>query len=251
VALVDVEDHDGVAVVRMNRPPANALDPSLLAAGLSALEELRAASPGAVVLTGSGKFFSGGADLRVVPALSVAEQTEMARDVNQLFSGWHGFSRPLVCAVNGHAVAGGLILALCGDYRVGPASGQFGLTEVKVGIPFPSAAMDVVLAELTPPAARRLVLRGELFDSSTALSLDIFDEVVADDAVVERALEMASEFAALPPKTYEAVKARLRADPSSRRGMFAGTQTPGWVSSEAATAAPAVLDRSSDTKSTD
>ena len=243
MALVDVEDRDGIAVVRMNRPPANALDPSLLAAGLDVLDELRAAEPGAVVLTGNGSFFSGGADLRVVPALSVEEQTDMARGVNLLFSGWHGFPRPLVCAVNGHAVAGGLILALCGDYRVGPTSGQFGLTEVKVGIPFPSAAMDVVLAELTPPVARRLVLQAELFDATTALGLDIFDEVVADDLVVSRALEVAAEFAALPPKTYEAVKARLRADPATRRGMFAGSETPGWVSSEAATAGPAVLRR--------
>lgn len=246
MALVDVEDLDGIALVRLNRPPANALDPELLAAGLAALESLQDAAPSAVVLTGSGAFFSGGADLRIVPALSADEQADMARGINALFSGWHNFPRPLVCAVNGHAIAGGLILALCGDYRVGPTSGQFGLTEVKVGIPFPSAAMEVVQAELVAPVVRRLVVRGELFDAKTALDLDIFDEVVADDAVVDRALAVASELASLPPRTFEAVKARLRAGTPSSRGLFGGAQTTGWVTAEAATAGPAVLDRSRD-----
>jgi enoyl-CoA hydratase len=246
MALVDVEDLDGIAVVRLNRPPANALDPDLLAAGLAALEGLRAAAPSSVVLTGSGAFFSGGADLRVVPALSADEQADMARGINALFSGWHNFPRPLVCAVNGHAIAGGLILALCGDYRVGPTSGRFGLTEVKVGIPFPSAAMEVVQSELVAPVVRRLVVGGELFDANTALGFDIFDEVVADDAVVDRALAVAAELAALPPRTFEAVKARLRAGTPSSRGMFGGAEATGWVTAEAATAGPAVLDRSRD-----
>ena len=246
MALVDVEDRDGIALVRLNRPPANALEPELLAVGLAALESLREAAPSAVVMTGSGTFFSGGADLRVVPALSADEQADMARGINALFSGWHNFPRPLVCAVNGHAIAGGLILALCGDYRVGPTSGLFGLTEVKVGIPYPSAAMEVVQAELVAPVVRRLVVRGELFDAKTALALDIFDEVVADDAVVDRALAVAAELASLPPRTFEAVKARLRAGTPSSRGLFGGAQTTGWVTAEAATAGPAVLDRTRD-----
>src|SRR5438270_12433945 len=125
VRTLQVDREDGVTVVRMTRPPANALDPELLADGLAVLDALEADFPSAVVLTGSGAFFSGGADLRVVPSLSPEEQADMARGVNRLFSGWHAFPRPVVCAVNGHAVAGGLVLALCGDYRVVSTSGQF------------------------------------------------------------------------------------------------------------------------------
>lgn len=179
--LLRVEARDDVTVVTIDRPPANALDLELLTDGLTVLEELTAVSPPAVVLTGSGSFFSGGADLKVVPALDPADQAEMARRVNRLFAGWYDFPRPLVCAVNGHAVAGGLILSLCGDHRVVGRSGTFGLTEVKVGIPYPSMAMAVVRAELTPSVARRLVLRGELVDAATAVSLGLFDETVGDD----------------------------------------------------------------------
>ena len=238
---MDIREHDGVTVVTIDRPPANALDPELLAGGVAALDTLLADRPRAVVLTGAGRFFSGGADLRAVPALSHQEQEEMARGVNRLFAGWHRFPCPLVTAVNGHAVAGGLILALCGDYRVGPTSGQFGLTEARVGIPFPSMAMAVVQAELAPGVARRLVLGAELFDAATAHALGIFDETVADDAVLDRALEVARGMAELPPATYEAVKHRLRLATASEEERAAISR--GWVSDEAVDAAAAVLER--------
>jgi enoyl-CoA hydratase/carnithine racemase len=86
MSFIGIDDHDGVAVVTLARPPANALDPALVADLLAALEQLNSERPAAVVLAGSGGFFSGGADLRVVPALSEDEQAQMVRDVNKLFS---------------------------------------------------------------------------------------------------------------------------------------------------------------------
>ena len=75
--------------------------------------------PAAVVLTGSGGFFSGGVDLKLAPTLSADEQRGMVAGINRMFADWYGFPRPVVAAVNGHAVAGGMILALCADHRVG------------------------------------------------------------------------------------------------------------------------------------
>jgi enoyl-CoA hydratase len=241
--FVHLRHDEGVAVVTIDRPPANALDPELIADGLAALDTLLRDRPKAAVITGSGRFFSGGADLRVVPALAQEEQAEMAGDVNRLFAGWHRFPRPLVTAVNGHAVAGGLILALCGDYRVGPTSGRFGLTEVKVGIPFPSMAMAVVQAELAPGVARRLVLGSELVDAATALELGIFDELAADGAVLDRALAVARTLAELPPATYEVVKHRLRATTAPAAKAAGRASSAGWVTDEAVEAARSVLDR--------
>jgi enoyl-CoA hydratase/carnithine racemase len=243
MSFVRIDDHEGVTVVTLTRPPANALDPALVGELLTALEQLDREQPAAVVLAGSGGFFSGGADLRVVPELSADEQAQMVRDVNKLFSGWHAFPRPVVSAVNGHAVAGGLVLALCGDYRVASASARYGLTEAKVGIPFPSAAMEVVQTELSAPVARRLVLGAELIDSSKALAWDVVDEVVTEEAVLARALGVAHERAHLPPSTYELVKRRLRAGASTgTRGLFGAEGTSSWDASEAREAAPAVLE---------
>jgi enoyl-CoA hydratase len=244
--LIHLSSQDGVTILRIDRPPANALDPTLLNAGVEVVEELMAAPPDALVITGTGRFFSSGADLRVVPDLSADEQANLARSISFLFASMYRFPRPMVTAVNGHAVAGGLVIALCGDYRVVGTSGQFGLTEVKVGIPFPSAAMAVVQRELTPPIVRRLVFGTELFDAHTAVRYDIFDEVVADDAVLDRAIEKAREFAALPQATYAAVKARLRADAFDRRGLFGGADAASEAVAESATAARKVLDARSE-----
>jgi len=230
-------------VVTLDRPPANALDPALLTAGAEVVRDLLTDPPGAVVLTGSGAFFSGGADLRVVPDLSPEDQAALTRTFNAMFAGWYHLPRPVVAAVNGHAVAGGLVLALCSDHRIVGRSGRFGLTEVKVGIPFPSVAMAIVQGELTAPVVRRLVFGAQLFDSRTAMDLDLFDELVDDDRVLDRAIEVAQELAAHPRSTYEIVKKRLRMDALDRgRGQLGGADAAGAATAEALGAARKVLD---------
>ena len=241
--LMRLTDHGGIALVTMDRPPANAIDPELLAASGEVLEQLMADPPDAIVMTGTGAFFSAGADLRLVPTLVAEAQAELSRSINTVFAGWYEFPRPMVAAVNGHAVAGGLIIALCADYRVVGRSGKFGVTEVKVGIPFPSAAMAVMQSELTAPVVRRLVFRTELFDAQTAVDLDIFDETVDDDAVLDRAMAVAREMAALPRATFSLVKQRLRAGVVERtRGMFGGANQTAEATAEAIEAAHKALD---------
>ena len=205
-------EHDGeIALVRIDRPPANAMDLALLSEGTAVLERLRESEPGAVVLTGRPGYFSAGVDLKFAPTLDAERQREMVMGINRVFAGWYSFPRPVVCAVNGHAIAGGLILALCGDYRVGPTDeGKFGLTELRVGIGYPAVAMAVVKAELTPAAARLLALRAHLVGAAEARELGLFDEAAATDQVLPRALEVAGELAALPRATYEQVKRDVR-----------------------------------------
>ena len=211
MASIVVEDRDGIAVVRMQRLPANAMDLAFLQEGIAFLDELRSAAPRAVVLTGTGDFFSGGVDLKAAPTWGAAEQVELVRGINGLFAGWYGFPRPVVAAVNGHAVAGGLILALCADHRVVGPFGRFGLTEVKVGVPYPVMALACVRAELSPGVARRLVLGGELFGAEEALAMGAFDELEPSrDAVVDRAVATAVALAEVPGNTYERVKLQLR-----------------------------------------
>jgi enoyl-CoA hydratase len=242
MSLLTVEDRDGIAVVRMNRPPANALDPTFLDAHLETINRLRNDAPAAVVLTGTHAFFSGGADLKVVPTLGPDDQARMARGSNELFAAWYALARPLVCAVNGHAVAGGLVLALAGDHRVCGTRGRFGLTEVKVGIPYPPSAMAVVQAELTPSVARRLVLRGELFDAQHMLDLGVFDEIVDDERVLDRALDVAATFAELPARTYEIIKRSLRREALKRaEDHRPDASVSGWLGDETAAASAAVL----------
>jgi enoyl-CoA hydratase len=213
IGAITVEDRGGTAVVTIDRPPANALDPGLLADGVAVLDELRRAAPAAVVVTGTGRFFSGGVDLDVAPSLSTEEQRAMVEGINRVFAGWYGLPAPVVAAVNGHAVAGGLILALCADRRVVGPEGRFGVTEIKVGIPYPVAAMAVLRAEVPQPHLREWVLTGALYDAPAAVAAGVFDELVPDAGLVlERALALARELAALPRPAYEIVKRQLRGD---------------------------------------
>jgi enoyl-CoA hydratase len=233
--------------VRLDRPPANALDPSLLAESAGFLDDLLGTEPSAVVITGREGFFSAGVDLKVAPSLDEAGQRAMVDGINRLFTGWYSFPRPVVCAVNGHAIAGGMILALCGDYRVGCNIGKLGLTELRAGIPYPACAMAVVKAELPAAAARALVLRAELIEPSAALEMGALDELVSPDELLPRALEVAAEMASLPRSAYPTVKKQLRRETLEvLEAVVSGRADPistGWLSSEAASASAAILDR--------
>jgi enoyl-CoA hydratase len=151
--------------------------------------------------------------------------------------------------VNGHAIAGGMILALCGDYRVCTrGEAKLGLTEVRAGMPYPEVAMAIVRAELAPPAARVVALGAELVGPEAALELDLVDELCDPDDVLDRAIEVATGYAALPRAGYAYAKQQLRGDAvrSLRRIVDEGADpllTKGWVDDESAGAAAAILDR--------
>jgi enoyl-CoA hydratase len=102
------------------------------------------------------------------------------------------------------------VLALCTDIRVASSTGRYGLTEVKVGVPYPQAAIGVVAAELAPHAARRLALGNELIGADESLRLGVFDEVVEPGEVLPRALELAASLAAFPTEVYARTKRELR-----------------------------------------
>jgi len=124
------------------------------------------------------------------------------------------------------------VLALCTDLRVASSEGRYGLTEVKVGVPYPQAALGVVAAELAPHASRVLALGNELIDAAECLRLGVFDEVVAPDEVLPRALELAANLAALPADVYARTKHDLRGATIERLRGAAATDPllASWVS---------------------
>jgi enoyl-CoA hydratase len=239
-----VTEEDGITCVRMNHPPANALSPDLLADGTKLLELLHQEPPAAVVITGTDRFFSGGVDLKIAPTLDAEGQGRMVDGINRLFAGWYAMTCPVVAAVNGHAVAGGLILALCAEVRIGARGASYGLTEAKVGIPYPAAAMLTVKAELDPGVARRLVLEAELIDAERALELGVFDELAAPEEVMIRAMQHAAALAAMPRRAYAEVKRQLRGTTieAMRTAIENDPMAAGWTSDETAEAVRSVLE---------
>ena len=225
------EHEQGLIELRADRPPANAMDLTLLADMLEAIELLRGEKPRALVVAGRPGFFSAGADLKAVPGYDSEQQRAMVAHINAMALGMYELPWPVVGAITGHAIAGGLVLALCTDIRIVSSAGRYGLTEVKVGVPYPQAAIGVVAAELAPHAARALALGNELIDAAEGVRLGVFDEVAEPDAVVGRALEVAGGLASFPPEAYARAKRELRGATATRL-RAAAAEDPllgGWV----------------------
>jgi enoyl-CoA hydratase len=229
---VTLDERDGVTVLAADRPPANAMDVSLLGEIVAAIETLMKDPPPAVVLQGRPGFFSAGADLKAVPTYGPEEQRAAVAGINAMALGVYSLPCPVVGAITGHAIAGGMVLALCTDVRIASREGRYGLTEVKVGVPYPQAAIGVVRAELPPHAARLMALGNQLVDAATCERLGAFDEVVDPAQVVPRAIQVAQELAAMPAPVYARTKAELRGATITRlRAAVADDPLLGnWVS---------------------
>jgi len=240
--------HDqGIAFVTLCNPPLNAMNAGLLEE-LAALFEGLAAdrSVRGAVIAADGPAFSAGLDLKTVPTLDRLGQRRLVDALNESFGTLYAWPKPLVAAVNGHAIAGGLILALCADWRVvADAPMQVSLAEVKVGVTYPVAALEVARGELSPAAARRLVLLGETLDARSAEALAIFDERVPLSGLRAQALVQAARYAALPPNAFATIKQELRAPQLARiAAARAGRSEPrlaAWLGEEMRRASAAVL----------
>ena len=242
-------EHDGrVAVFRLNRPPANAIDLEFAVEIEAAFTRLMDSDAGAVVMTGSGGFFSAGLDLKHVPYYGRDEQRAMVTTINRMIARLYACPRPVVGAINGHAIAGGLIVALACDYRVGSAAPcKLGVTEARAGIPFPAAAMAVLQAELAPNVARILTLRANNVSPETALAYGLVDELQPSARVVPAAIEVARDLAGIPPDAYARIKRQLRGATIARiDDIIANGSDPlleSWLTAEAPAASAALLRR--------
>lgn len=171
---------DRIAHVRLDRPPANAMEPVFLDEITACFRTLaNDDTVGAVVLQGTGNVFCAGVDLKRLPALDIAEQDRLVLAINRTCAAVYGLPKPLIGAINGHAIAGGMVLALCCDYRIAPErDAGFGLTEVRVGVAFPEVAYAVIEEQLPRPALRRMIQFGQNVDGRAALQLGAVDELV-------------------------------------------------------------------------
>jgi len=209
--MIQREDRGPIAVLRLAHGKASALDTELLEALDRCLRELDEARPEAVVLTGTGSIFSAGVDLlRVLDGGTgylAGFLPLLARAVRRLFA----FPRPVVAAVNGHAIAGGCILACACDLRIMAAGeGRIGVPELRVGVPFPVAPLEVLRFAVPPQHLQKLAYTGRTYGAAEALEWGLVDEVVAPDRLLERALEAAGQLAAIPGASFELTKAQLR-----------------------------------------
>jgi enoyl-CoA hydratase len=199
----------GTVVLRLARPPVNALDLELLESITAGFEQALAEEAAAIVVTGRGRCFSAGIDVKLTPTYTAEERRAAIRAINRMVSVIHGAPVPVVAAVNGHAMGGGLVLALACDMRLA-SSGEhvLALNEVAAGVPFPAGPLALVHGELAPGVARDLCLTGRSISPSEALELGVVDRLVEGDELLEHAQALAAELAS--HGAYVVVKRQVR-----------------------------------------
>ena len=245
--MIQLETEAGIATLRLDRPPANALDLRFITAlGETFAEFEKGDDLRALIVTGTGRFFSAGLDLKAVPTYSADEQRLLATELNRMVGRLYGLPLPVVAAVNGHSIAGGVIVQLCCDYRVGAAGDyKIGLTEARVGVVFPVAPMAVVQGELSPAAARVAVLLARNVSPAEALAQGLLDELQPAAQLLARAREIAAEMAGLPRASFGRIKRQMRAAALARIEDAVNNQSEpvldSWLGAETASASAEVL----------
>jgi enoyl-CoA hydratase len=203
--VIGVEQHGTVAVVRIDHGKVNALDLELLRGITETMRDL--ATAGAVVLTGTGRAFSAGVDLRRIVDGGAAYGEEFLPALSDAFLAVFDCPRPVVAAINGHALAGGCVLAAAADLRL-MSGGTIGLTELLVGVQFPTVPLEIARYAFGPQAAR-LALTTEAFGVDDAVRLGLVDEVVSADNLLTDAVARATKLAQFPAHVYASTKAQL------------------------------------------
>src|SRR5262245_34803713 len=215
--MIHRETVNDLVVSRLEHGKVTALDLELLVAFRETLIELRKSSSSAVVLTGTGSSFSAGVDLRRVlegggdylkkflPALDAALQ--------EVFE----FPRPVIAAVNGHAIAGGCIVVCACDYRImADGNGRIGVTELLVGVPFPAIPLEILRSCVSPQHVQRAVYTGQTYTPQEAVAVGLIDEVSPPESLMTRALERAVQLSSLSPSAFAVTKSKMRRDALER-----------------------------------
>jgi enoyl-CoA hydratase/carnithine racemase len=195
------EARDGVATITLNRPDAaNALSMELTASiGHTFTRVRHDESVRAVIVTGAGKSFCAGADLKERRAMTLEETRSFLRSLNSVVDAVAGFPRPVIAAINGAAFGGGLELALACDFRLAAESAELGLVETRLGI-IPGAGGTQRLARLAGLAvAKELILTGRRIAAARAKELGVVSEVVPAAELAAAAARLAAELTGAGP----------------------------------------------------
>ena len=217
------EDSGTIAVLRLAHGKVSALDVDLCQALVRELGEIAASDARALVVTGTGSAFSAGVDLFRVLDGGAAYLRQFLPAMEAFFKTLLTFSKPAIAAINGHAIAGGCIIAAACDYRVmAEGSGRIGVPELAVGVPFPALPFEIVRARVLPTPFRDLVFTGRTVLPSEAIAVGLIDETAPADVLMTRAAHAAEKLAEITPVTFALTK-RAFTEPLLERVRAAAT----------------------------
>ena len=198
-----------VALITLNRPEKrNAVSFELVGELMAALDEIEKSPAQVVIITGAGKAFCAGLDLEELKGLLGKTHEENVRDSStmaKLFRRVYDFPRPMIAAVNGHAIAGGTGIATMCDFTLAVPDAKFGYTEVKIGF-VPAIVSSILVWQVGHKIARDLLMTGRLFDAAEAHRYGLVNEVVEPERLMARARELAAQLLENSPSSVRLTK---------------------------------------------
>lgn len=210
---LSLETNDHVATLTLRRPEKrNALNSEMIEELVNVLWAVESAPARILILCGEGEAFCAGMDLEYLKGLSTKSQQDSLEDsrrIAKMFRLLHSFPKPLIAAVQGHAVAGGCGIALMGDFTLATPEAKFGFPEVRVGF-LPAVVAVFLVRQIGEKRARDLLLSGRLVGAEEARDLGLVNEVVARDQLQDRARALAAQLSALSPTSLQSTKRLLR-----------------------------------------
>jgi enoyl-CoA hydratase len=207
--MIEVSARRDIAILTMVHGKANALTTEFCDHLAARVKETTAAR--AVVITGRGRIFSAGVDLPRLLDGGPAYVRDFLPALHRLYDTIFFHEKPVVAAINGHAVAGGCVLACATDMRLMADNGtRIGVTELLVGVPFPPLAFEIMRYATAPQFFPSIIFSGATFPPGDALARGLIDEIVPADALMDRALAAAETLAALSPQAFALTKRQMR-----------------------------------------
>jgi methylglutaconyl-CoA hydratase len=213
------ESAHGVKTITLNRPDKrNALSPALIEELTLALHEAETCGCGVVILTGAGSAFCAGLDMEHLETVTAHTPEEHRRDSENLaraLRAIYDFPKPIIAAVNGPAIAGGMALATIPDFTLAVPEAKFGYTEVRVGY-VPAIVASFLMRQVGEKRTRELLLTGRLMKAQEALQLGLVTEIVSAEELMRSAQALAQTLLVNSPQAMQAVK-QLLSKHASRR----------------------------------
>jgi enoyl-CoA hydratase/carnithine racemase len=204
--FVRLEVADGIGTIRLDRPKVNALNDQVTAELADAARAAAADEVRAVIIYGGERVFAGGADIGVMAEAGYAEMAARSGRLQETMDLIAALGKPVVAAITGYALGGGLELALAADFRVAGESARLGQPEILLGI-IPGAGGTQRLPRLIGPAkAKDLVFTGRMVKAAEALQIGLVDRVVPDESVYQTAVDLVRQYAAGPALALRAAK---------------------------------------------
>ncbi len=205
--MIETEVHDQTLVLRLAHGKASALDLELLQEMLRQLKTFREGDARAMVLTGKGSIFCAGVDLARILEGGEAYVDVFLKALSEVLLELYTLPKPVIAAINGHAIAGGCLLAAACDHRMMVrGDGKIGVTELFVGVPFPVLGLEIMRAAYAPNVVQKMIYTGRLMAVEEALQDGVVDELVAPAELLEFALRSAKRMGKLVPATFAQTK---------------------------------------------